>query len=1190
MEIHMRGVSWSVDSYQLTRELANILHSPPYETLIPRMNFHVSLKRDKQYGRPHAGYGFLTLPTKEIGQKFLDEHSGPSKQLRLQGRVITFSKSHRDEGNAEILERIIRLPYIDPLQLKYDEDRASRLHAGAIALNAIQFGWDCRDDVFSIEWERRGHANLAFDPERNEIQISFLESSDIYYISLRYGQVRYIYVNPRQTVPSIYFNLFQAPSFERKNLFGGNSPRNRLPCFPFQDHARVAPYTSLALRLLCLKAEDIDTFRDLCVDAHMQGKLDSWEIRTESRGLFSAEIAEEYHIWLRDLPWEVAFQIEGIVRSMAVDPREILSLKDKIARLVDNHRSPYASQMLKDFRGRIVDYDEQEADIHKWFDNAADDYAAKVSKTPALEPTDGSLFQALHVTITPTTVTLDGPHPEQSNRVIRSYHPSTHSSFLRVNFVEEGGLSYRFDRDIDGADFVRNRVGTILFEGLTIAGRSFHFLAYSQSALKEHAVWFVKDFYDPAIGQVVTADAIIKSLGTFAGLKFDKKLIYCPARYAARISQAFTATDASVPVELEEIQFIDDIETNDRGYCFTDGVGKVSAALAEEIWSELKRTRKRARKSKAHPRAFQIRFQGSKGMLSIDHKLPGRVLCLRPSMIKFENAHSLTIDVARAFDRPTPYFLNRPLIMLLEGLGIPFDTFKKYQDLAIRQTQDAVQSTLTAARMLESYGLGTSYRISSVLLHLDKLGIGNLLSNPFWKKAMNFSQYHILRELKNHARIPVPGAWTLVGVADEHNYLDEGEIFACVKPQSGGTIYLTGDILISRSPTIHPGDVQVARAIGAPPPGSPLEKEPLPNTVVFSTKGKRPLPSCLGGGDLDGDVYNLLPLDEMPEFRPQSVEEPASYTPAKRKYLDRPSNMRDVAEFVLEFINSDMVGIIAINWLIIADQSPKCIFDESCLTLAQLHSDAVDYPKSGTPIELERIPKLKFKAKPDWIAPETINQGSGQFYPSQRALGKLFRGIELPPVSSAVDEGPSRRRRGREKRTRQHEQASKSGMPEDVIEEIEFLVDDYLGTHDLMNETSLSVVEQIYNRYVSELRTICATHSLSQSYSSRLSEEEVFIGTIVAKTSQPRKRKDLISRLREQTDVLIRGVKEELDGDDDTPLEEILERAWIAWGYAISKGAAFGAQSFSWIALHGIFEAVREIDTAVKKEARRRGY
>ena len=88
--------------------------------------------------------------------------------------------------------------------------------------------------------------------------------------------------------------------------------------------------------------------------------------------------------------------------------------------------------------------------------------------------------------------------------------------------------------------------------------------------------------------------------------------------------------------------------------------------------------------------------------------------------------------------------------MLLDGLGVPFETFKHYQDLAIKQTQESVSSNDTAARMLESYGLGTSYTVPSVLLQLHKRGIRNLLSNPFWKKSMDFAVYHVLRELKNH--------------------------------------------------------------------------------------------------------------------------------------------------------------------------------------------------------------------------------------------------------------------------------------------------------------------------------------------------------------------------------------------------------------------------------------------------------
>jgi RNA-dependent RNA polymerase len=262
----------------------------------------------------------------------------------------------------------------------------------------------------------------------------------------------------------------------------------------------------------------------------------------------------------------------------------------------------------------------------------------------------------------------------------------------------------------------------------------------------------------------------------------------------------------------------------------------MSKELAIAVTQALRNKRRRLR-SKTYVRAFQVRFMGSKGMLCVDYKLQGRAICLRPSMIKFEAPESREIEIARAFDRPGAYFLNRPLIMLLEGLGVTYGVFKKYQDKAVRDTQQSTESLGQAARMLESHGLGASYRLPSIMLSLEKLGIDNLSHQPFYQRMLEFAVYHILRLLKNNARIPVPDAWTLVGVADVHKYLKEGEIFACIKPVDKRVIYLEGPVLISRSPTIHPGDAQVVHAIGPPPADSCFSKEALQNTVVFSVRG-----------------------------------------------------------------------------------------------------------------------------------------------------------------------------------------------------------------------------------------------------------------------------------------------------------------------------------------------------------------
>jgi RNA-dependent RNA polymerase len=77
------------------------------------------------------------------------------------------------------------------------------------------------------------------------------------------------------------------------------------------------------------------------------------------------------------------------------------------------------------------------------------------------------------------------------------------------------------------------------------------------------------------------------------------------------------------------------------------------------------------------------------------------------------------------------------------------------------------------------------------------------------------------------------------------------------------------------------------------------------------------------------------------------------------------------------------------NWLVLADQSQEGILDKNCIELARLHSDAVDYPKSGNPIALNKIPKPLFAQRPDWNAPETGNPNSDRYYESKRAIGCL---------------------------------------------------------------------------------------------------------------------------------------------------------------------------------------------------------
>lgn len=297
------------------------------------------------------------------------------------------------------------------------------------------------------------------------------------------------------------------------------------------------------------------------------------------------------------------------------------------------------------------------------------------------------------------------------------------------------------------------------------------------SALKEHSVWFVTPFVHEKYG-VMTANNIRTRLGNFDVVS------NCPARYAARISQAFSATDPSITLEAEEIIRIPDIEakdTNGEIITFTDGVGTMSRDTAFNIARALAKHREHKRRGRYKALrehcVFQVRIGGSKGMLSVDYKASDSAICLRPSMEKFDAPDSLDIEVAGTFERPGPMYLNRPLIMVLETLGVSIDAFMHLQAQVVADIKIAPTSLTGSAKLLQTYGLGNAFRLPSVLLGLAKAGMATPPKDGFFKRGMHFATNDALRGLKYKARIPVPDSYTLVGVADIHNVLEEGQIY-----------------------------------------------------------------------------------------------------------------------------------------------------------------------------------------------------------------------------------------------------------------------------------------------------------------------------------------------------------------------------------------------------------------------------
>jgi RNA-dependent RNA polymerase len=77
---------------------------------------------------------------------------------------------------------------------------------------------------------------------------------------------------------------------------------------------------------------------------------------------------------------------------------------------------------------------------------------------------------------------------------------------------------------------------------------------------------------------------------------------------------------------------------------YTDGVGEISPLLAREAFMEYQKNGSRKKRTRLNiPSAFQMRLGGSKGVLVVNHELPGRVIRLRKSQIKYDAPDSLEL-------------------------------------------------------------------------------------------------------------------------------------------------------------------------------------------------------------------------------------------------------------------------------------------------------------------------------------------------------------------------------------------------------------------------------------------------------------------------------------------------------------------------------------------------------------------
>ncbi|QSZ30829.1 hypothetical protein DSL72_000387 [Monilinia vaccinii-corymbosi] len=580
-------------------------------------------------------------------------------------------------------------------------------------------------------------------------------------------------------------------------------------------------------------------------------------------------------------------------------------------------------------------------------------------------------------TITPSSIYFSSPTVETTNRVLRHYSKENKEGrFLRVQFTDEkfeGRINACADKICN--DGIFTRVFRAISNGIRIGDRHYDFLAFGNSQFRENGAYF---FCAPAY---LSCNDIREWMGNFSHIRVV-------AKYAARLGQCFSTTRAIKGLSAPDIVKIPDVERN--GWCFTDGVGMISPFLAQMIAAELKL------RTNSTPSAFQFRLGGCKGILVVSPDAKDKEVHIRKSQQKFTAVYNgLEIIRCSQFSSAT---LNRQTITILSSLGVKDEVFLRMLSEQLLDYQNAMSNNTIALNLLNRYVDDNHMTINIASMILNGFMTEK---EPFVLSLLHLWRAWSIKLLKEKAKIIVENGAFVLGCVDETNtlrgytkptaafgttYKEEElpQIFIQVPDRENRTQYnvIEGICLVGRNPSLHPGDLRVVQAVNV------LALHHLRDVVVFPQSGERDVPSMCSGGDLDGDDFFVI-WDK--DLQPSEWNcEPMSYAASQAVTTRRPVEVRDLKKFFVKYMKNDSLPTIAHAHLAQADLLPQGIKDPKCLELAELHSKAVDYVKTGQPANM-----------PTYLAPqkwphfmEKFHKPQSKQYHSSKILGQLYDRVE----------------------------------------------------------------------------------------------------------------------------------------------------------------------------------------------------
>jgi len=240
----------------------------------------------------------------------------------------------------------------------------------------------------------------------------------------------------------------------------------------------------------------------------------------------------------------------------------------------------------------------------------------------------------------------------------------------------------------------------------------------------------------------------------------------------------------------------------------------------------------------------------------------------------------------------------------------------------------------------------------------------------------------------------------LFGVSDEVGVLEADQVFIQIqRPDDTRRQVITGPVVVARNPCLHAGDLRVLTAVDHP------QLRPFVNVIVFPVRGDRPIPNQLSGGDLDGDQFHILwdgrliPTTPNPPaaecYVPdRSVGQPAA-VPFEGNMDTRDGRRRAQKSYIVRHFLHYNLGVFARACLAMPHQTEiyahRKALHPHCMRLAELHSQAVDFPKTGVPVRLPET--LRPEIIPDFMAKEHHKQ-RGRVFMSDSPIGVVTRAVK----------------------------------------------------------------------------------------------------------------------------------------------------------------------------------------------------